>query len=58
MQLEYRLIHEKRVGANKIYTVQVYINGEAKTVFENHSKKQAEQKAAQLTLEEIFKSNG
>lgn len=58
MQLEYRLVNEKRVGANKVYTVQVYINGEAKTVFENHSKKQAEQKAAQLTLEEIFKSNG
>lgn len=51
--LEYRLLEEKRVGANKSYLVQVFINNVAKVQFESHSKKVAEQKAAQLTLEEI-----
>lgn len=53
LPLEYRLISEKKAGANKLYTVQVFINNEAKIKFEGQSKKAAEQKAAQLTLEEM-----
>ncbi len=56
--LEYRLMEEKRVGANKLYTIQVFINNVPKATFENYSKKVAEQKAAQLTLEEIKAENG
>ncbi len=51
--LEYKLLEEKKAGANKIYVVQVIINNIAYATFENFSKKVAEQKAAQLTLEEI-----
>lgn len=54
LKLEYRLLSEKRDGANKLFTVQVYINDVAYIKFDNHSKKAAEQKAAQLTLEQIF----
>ena len=56
--LEYRLLSEKRVGANKLYTIQVFINGVAHVKFENHSKRTAEQKAAQLTLEQLDLENG
>lgn len=56
--LEYRLLSEKRSGHNKIYEVQVYINDEPKEKFENFSKKVAEQRAAQLTLEAMNLSNG
>lgn len=58
LHLEYRLLSEKKSGANKIYTVQVFINHEPRIKFENYSKKLAEQKAAQLTLEEIQAENG
>lgn len=51
--LEYKLISEERIGANKHYIVQVYINEKPYTRFENYSKRVAEQKAAQLTLEEL-----
>ena len=51
--LEYRLISENRVDANKHYIVQVFIDGKPFTRFENYSKRMAEQKAAQLTLEEL-----
>jgi ribonuclease-3 len=53
LTLEYRLLEEKKAGANKIYIVQVFINNAPYIVFENFSKKVAEQKAAQLTLEQI-----
>lgn len=53
VSLEYKLVSEKRVGANKIYAVQVYVDNKAGVIFENHSKKNAEQRAAQLTLEDI-----
>jgi len=56
--LEYRLLEEKRAGANKVYTMQVFINNIPRATFENFSKKVAEQKAAQLTLEEIKAENG
>jgi ribonuclease III len=54
LHLEYKLVSEKKSGANKLYAVQVFINGKPHTRFENYSKKVAEQKAAQLTLEELF----
>jgi ribonuclease-3 len=53
LTLEYRLLEEKKAGANKLYTIQVFINNVPHATFENFSKKIAEQKAAQLTLEEI-----
>lgn len=53
LALEYRLIKEEKAGANKLYTIQVFINEKAYVSFENFSKRQAEQKAAQLTLEEL-----
>jgi ribonuclease-3 len=56
--LEYKLLSEERVGAHKLYVIEVYINGKAYTRFENYSKRIAEQKAAQLTLEELNKEIG
>jgi ribonuclease III len=56
--LEYKLISEERMGAQKLYVVEVYINGKAYTRFESFSKRMAEQKAAQLTLEQLKKENG
>ncbi|MBI2720674.1 MAG: ribonuclease III [Bacteroidetes bacterium] len=53
MKLEYRLLEERKEGANKLYVIQVFINDKPYTRFENYSKKVAEQKAAQLTLEEL-----
>ncbi|MCC6369645.1 MAG: ribonuclease III [Bacteroidia bacterium] len=56
--LEYKLVSEERQGANKLYVVQIYVNEKPYTRFENYSKRVAEQKAAQLTLEELAKENG
>lgn len=56
--LEYKLLSEEKQGANKIYTIQVLINDKPYTTFENFSKRVAEQKAAQLTLEELQKEIG
>jgi ribonuclease III len=56
--LEYRLLSEERQGANKLYAVQVFINQQPYIRFENFSKRLAEQKAAQLTLEELLKKDG
>lgn len=53
--LEYKLISEERIGAHKQYIVEVLINNKPYTRFENYSKRIAEQKAAQLTLEELQK---
>lgn len=58
LSLEYRLVSEEHSGANRLYVVQVFINGKPHTRFENFSKRLAEQKAAQLTLEELNKSFG
>lgn len=55
--LEYKLISEERIGAHKQYIVEVLINNKPYTRFENYSKRTAEQKAAQLTLEELQKGN-
>jgi len=56
--LEYKLLSEERSGSQKQYVVQVFINGKPYTRFENYSKRTAEQKAAQLTLEELKKEIG
>ena len=53
LTLEYRLLSEVQKGKDKIFTVQVFIEGKAYVTFENYSKRVAEQKAAQLTLEEL-----
>lgn len=58
LNLEYKLLNEEKQGANKIYTIQVFINEKPYTTFENFSKRVAEQKAAQLTLEELQKEIG
>lgn len=56
--LEYKLLSEERQGANKMYVIEVYVNDKAYTKFESYSKRTAEQKAAQLTLEELTRENG
>ena len=53
LSLEYRLLKEIQKGKDKIFTVQVFVNGKPYITFENYSKRVAEQKAAQLTLEQI-----
>jgi ribonuclease III len=53
LSLEYRLISERQRGKDKIFTIQVIINGKPYVSFEHYSKRIAEQKAAQLTLEEL-----
>lgn len=56
--LEYKLLNEERQGAQKIYMIEVHVNGKAYTKFESYSKRNAEQKAAQLTLEQLNKESG
>ncbi len=58
LPLEYKLISEERQGAHKLYVIEVFVNKKPYTRFENYSKRFAEQKAAQLTLEELMKENG
>ena len=53
VSLEYRVISEEKQGAHKMYVVEVVLDGKSYTRFENYSKRIAEQKAAQLTLEHI-----
>lgn len=53
LSLEYRLLSEEQKGKTKIFVVQVFINNKPFVIFENYSKRVAEQKAAQLTLEEL-----
>lgn len=52
-KLEYRLLSEEKHGINKLYVVQVFIDDKPYVQFENFSKRVAEQKAAQLTFEQI-----
>ena len=53
LNLEYKLLREEKQGANKLYAIQVFIDDKPYIKFENFSKRIAEQKAAQLTLEEL-----
>lgn len=52
-QFDYVLLKEEHNGKEKIYTVQLTIEGEEQAVFEHKSKKVAEQKVAQLVLEKL-----
>ena len=54
LTLEYRLINEVQKSKDKIFTVQVFIDEKPYVTFDNYSKRVAEQKAAQLTLEELI----
>lgn len=58
MTLEYKLVNEEKAGPQRSFTIEVLVNGKSYTRFENHSKKIAEQKAAELTLEQLLKENG
>jgi len=51
--LEYRLLSEEKKGNQKLFAVQVYIDEKPYIRFESYNKKMAEQKAAQLTLNEL-----
>ncbi len=52
-QFEYTLIKEEHNGKEKLFSIQLSIDGEPQAVFEHKSKKIAEQKVAQLVLEKI-----
>lgn len=52
-KLEYRVMEEKYSGKDRLYLVQVFINDSPYVAFQHYSKKHAEQKAAQLTLEQL-----
>jgi ribonuclease III len=53
LSLEYKLLSEVQRGKDKIFTVQVIIGGKPYVTFEHYSKRVAEQKAAQLTIEKL-----
>ncbi len=57
-QLEYKLISEEMAGKDRLYVIQVFVNNKPYTRFENFSKRMAEQKAAELSLEELIKEYG
>lgn len=56
-QFDYTLLKEEHNGKEKMYTVQLTIEGKEQAIFEHKSKKVAEQKVAQLVLEKLQKSN-
>jgi ribonuclease III len=56
-KISFDVIDEKGPPHNRIFTVQVSINGKPGTSFQHHSKRRAEQLAAQLTLEQLEKEN-
>ncbi len=58
MPLEYRVVNDEKSGPQRSFVIEVLVNSKAYTRFENHSKKLAEQKAAQLTLEQLLKEYG
>ncbi len=51
--LEYRLLDEGTQGKTKTFIVQVFVDNKPYVYFEHFSKRVAEQKAAQLTLEQL-----
>ncbi len=53
LKLEYVLVNESVHKQGKLYKIEVRIDGNAYTTFENFSKKIAEQKAAELTLQQF-----
>jgi ribonuclease-3 len=56
-QFEYTILSEEHVGREKVFAVQLSIDGVPQGVFEHKSKKVAEQKVAQLVLEKIAKTS-
>ena len=54
-QFEYTILSEERKGKEKLYAVQLSIEGVEQAVFEHKSKKVAEQKVAQIVLEKLQK---
>jgi ribonuclease-3 len=57
-KLEYKVLSEEKQSAGKSYIVEVCIDEKAYTRFESYSKRVAEQKAAQLTIEMLNKEIG
>ena len=56
-QFEYTILREDTTGKEKLYSIQLSIEGIEQGVFEHKSKKVAEQKVAQLVLEQLQKVN-
>ena len=56
-QFEYTILKEDTAGKEKLYSIQLSIDGIEQGVFEHKSKKVAEQKVAQLVLEKLHKAN-
>ena len=56
-QFEYTILKEDYSGKEKLYAVQLSIDGVEQAVFEHRSKKVAEQKVAQLVLEKLAIDN-
>jgi len=56
-QFEYTILKEDTTGKEKLYSIQLSIEGIEQGVFEHKSKKVAEQKVAQLVLEQLQKVN-
>lgn len=56
-QFEYTIVKEDYSGKEKLYAVQLSIDGVEQAVFEHRSKKVAEQKVAQLVLEKLATDN-
>ncbi len=52
-KFEYRLLSDRHNGREKIYHVQVFIENKPFADFQHYSKRTAEQRAAQLTLEKL-----
>lgn len=54
-RFEYVTLKEEKVGKEKLYTIQLTIDGVPQAEFEHKSKKVAEQKVAQIALESLMK---
>lgn len=52
-QFEYTILKEEHNGKEKLYSIQLSIDGIEQAVFEHKSKKVAEQKVAQIVLEKL-----
>ena len=54
-QFEYTILKEEHNGKEKLYSIQLSIDGVEQALFEHKSKKVAEQKVAQIVLEKLLK---
>jgi ribonuclease III len=57
-KFEYRLLSDSHNGRERIYHIQVFIDNAPRADFQHYSKRVAEQKAAQLTLEQLGQAHG